>query len=364
MALPPKITYADKVDGALDATGEVNGADLTEIKNKFNALRDFVVDLVDANGVIKLPQGTQADADKIVELGIAAGFTTLDQRYAPLTGAPPTAPNAAPTAIVQAITGTTTVGQELTGRYTYADAENNPEGASIKQWFRADNASGLNRVAILGATDATYTLISADLGKYIQFGVTPIASAGTPTGTQVLSAYTGAIAAAPQAGGSFVPVSGADWVEKSPTALNSANNFTSDNTAEAKARSIKGWAAGGTGEVQANSTNDWLCLDEQPIYLAGLNEMNYAVCRLSNGTIRYSLNGGGQIDGPSGVAATALLSILLDGTTVTIRYSTDSRATWTTIITAPQVQAPLTVKYDGYDGTLTNIVAFNATTIL
>ena len=101
--------------------------------------------------------------------------------------------NATPTASSVAFTGTQTVGSVLTGTYTYADAEGNAEGSSIKQWYRSDNTSGLNRVAISGATASTYTLMSADSGKFIQFAVTPVATSGTSMGTLTYSSYSAAI---------------------------------------------------------------------------------------------------------------------------------------------------------------------------
>ncbi len=100
---------------------------------------------------------------------------------------------AAPTAIVQSITGTTQVGQTLTGHYTYSDANSDAEGMSTYKWYRSDDASGTNKVAIAGATATTYSLQATDLGKYISFEVTPVASAGTTTGVAVESAKVGAI---------------------------------------------------------------------------------------------------------------------------------------------------------------------------
>ncbi len=106
------------------------------------------------------------------------------------------ATNAAPVASSVAFTGTPTQGQTLTGTYSYSDAESNTEGTSLKQWYRSDNTSALNRTAISGATGTTYLLQAGDVGKYIQYAVTPLASTGTTTGTQVFSGYSAAIATA------------------------------------------------------------------------------------------------------------------------------------------------------------------------
>ncbi|MCT4663894.1 MAG: hypothetical protein N4A45_01515, partial [Flavobacteriales bacterium] len=74
--------------------------------------------------------------------------------------------------------------------------ENNPAGTHTYQWYRADNNTGLNRAAIAGATNSTYALVAADNGKFIQFEVTPVASAGTTPGMTTASNYSSAIASA------------------------------------------------------------------------------------------------------------------------------------------------------------------------
>lgn len=96
-----------------------------------------------------------------------------------------------PVASSVAFTGTQTQGQTLTGTYTYSGGT---EGSSLPKWYRSDNASGLNRAAISGATASTYVLQAGDVGKYIQFAVTPVSNTPT-TGTEVFSAYSGAIVA-------------------------------------------------------------------------------------------------------------------------------------------------------------------------
>lgn len=80
----------------------------------------------------------------------------------------------APTATKPVITGDHTVGATLTAEYTYADADNDSEGASTFKWQR-------DGVDISGATAKTYTLQNADKGASITFVITPIATTGTPT---------------------------------------------------------------------------------------------------------------------------------------------------------------------------------------
>ena len=101
--------------------------------------------------------------------------------------------NTAPTASSVTFSGTNTIGQTLTGTYTYADAESDLEGTSTFQWYRADNASGLNSAAISGETNPSYTLQAADNGKYIRLGVIPVAQTGTSPGVEAFSSWQGPV---------------------------------------------------------------------------------------------------------------------------------------------------------------------------
>ncbi|MBO9607114.1 MAG: hypothetical protein J7639_14235 [Paenibacillaceae bacterium] len=96
--------------------------------------------------------------------------------------------NAAPTAGNVGISGTAETGNLLTGTYTYADAEADAQGTSVFQWYRATSADGSDRTAIAGATALTYTVTRADEGRYVLFGVTPVASTGTAQGAAAFSA--------------------------------------------------------------------------------------------------------------------------------------------------------------------------------
>lgn len=81
--------------------------------------------------------------------------------------------NQAPEVFNAFLTGEIFVGQTLTASYTYSDADNDPESGSILKWYRSDDVNGTNRVEIAGAVSLTYTLQSADIGKYIVFEVKP-----------------------------------------------------------------------------------------------------------------------------------------------------------------------------------------------
>jgi hypothetical protein len=75
---------------------------------------------------------------------------------------------------------------ELKASYTYVDANNDPEGTSLYQWYTASDANGANKAPISNATTLNFTPTSAQANKYIGIGVTPKASTGTTTGTEVV----------------------------------------------------------------------------------------------------------------------------------------------------------------------------------
>ncbi len=95
-----------------------------------------------------------------------------------------------PLALDVNITGVPESGSYLYGTYTYYDINEDPEGSSILQWYEADDENGLNEAAIVGLTTGTILVPTAQEGKYLCYGVTPVASTGTLTGVEVKSDYT------------------------------------------------------------------------------------------------------------------------------------------------------------------------------
>lgn len=123
-------------------------------------------------------------------------------------------PNDAPTASTVAVTGTAQVGTLLTGSYAYADSESDAQGTSTFRWM-SDTVvgAGAGKAAIGGATALTYTPVVGDQGRILFFCVTPVASAGTTTGTEVCSSATAAVIAANAApAASAVTITGAAQV--------------------------------------------------------------------------------------------------------------------------------------------------------
>jgi hypothetical protein len=120
----------------------------------------------------------------VAQTGTSPGRPVVSAGAGPVaapTNLPPMASNVL-------ITGTADIGQVLTGSYTYTDAENDPEGASIFRWRR-------DGTPIAGATAETYTLVFADQGAMVSFEVTPVAQSGT-SGLPVVSASGGPVRSA------------------------------------------------------------------------------------------------------------------------------------------------------------------------
>jgi len=77
------------------------------------------------------------------------------------------------------IAGILKVEAELNVEYDYIDPNNDPEGGTKYQWYRASDANGTDTQAIVGAIQSAYTLTASDEGKYISCSVTPVAKEGT-----------------------------------------------------------------------------------------------------------------------------------------------------------------------------------------
>jgi hypothetical protein len=108
--------------------------------------------------------------------------------------------NQAPVANSVNFTGDLHVGSMLIGSFVYSDAEGDFEGTHSYTWYRADDTAGTNASVLQTGTLNTYNLGSVNIGDFISFEVTPVATAGTSPGTAVLSSYQGFITAVPVGG--------------------------------------------------------------------------------------------------------------------------------------------------------------------
>jgi hypothetical protein len=101
--------------------------------------------------------------------------------------------NEAPVASNVTISGEIKGDIEVTVTYTYTDKESDLEEGTTIQWYRADNASGTNTVAIPDATTNKYRISDADQGKVIWVAITPKAAAGTQQGVEATSEKKGPV---------------------------------------------------------------------------------------------------------------------------------------------------------------------------
>ncbi len=165
--------------------------------------------------------------------------------------------NTAPYASNVTISGSYTTGQTLTGNYTYTDADGNGESGSTFLWNHANNSSGLNAAAISGATAQTYTQQTTDVGKYLQFCVTPKSATGASPGVQKCSVWSGPTAAvvanaAPTV--SSISLSGALNVGGTVTGTYAYNDTESDAQNTTATGSTYQWKIAGDS-AGANTTN-------------------------------------------------------------------------------------------------------------
>ena len=166
-------TYND-ADGDLEGTSTFrwlrNGADIGGA-----TLQTYTLAGADEGAMIIF------EVTPVATSGVSPGTAEQSAAVGPVGSA-----NTAPTATDVSITGTAEVGQDLTGNYTYNDADGDLEGTSTFRWLRDDSE-------IIGATLQNYTLVSADEGAMIIFEVTPVAQTGVTPGTAVQSAEAGPV---------------------------------------------------------------------------------------------------------------------------------------------------------------------------
>jgi 1,4-alpha-glucan branching enzyme len=97
----------------------------------------------------------------------------------------------APTASQLTISDDFKQDEVIKATYTYNDFNGDAEGNSIIQWYLADDQSGTQETVIQGANSLEYTISRDDVGRYVRFAVTPVATSGDIlTGNKVYSDYS------------------------------------------------------------------------------------------------------------------------------------------------------------------------------
>jgi hypothetical protein len=160
-----------------------------------------VLDITSTSGGLLLPRMTIMQRDAITTPAVGLMIYVIDgsiQCFQVFNGTEwediycPTT-NTVPRAVSVNFIGPLTEGAILSGTYAYEDTELDQEDTSLIQWYAADDISGTNETPIAGGTNANYVLPNDAIGKYISFGVTPIAQTGALTGIEVKTAFQGAV---------------------------------------------------------------------------------------------------------------------------------------------------------------------------
>lgn len=196
------VTIAGNYTSGSVLTGNYTFSDAESNPDNATALTWKRADDVSGTNIVTIASATAqnytanaADLNKFIQFCVTPGSLTGAspglQKCSAWGG--PIGANQAPTATGVSITGNALQGQTLTGNYTYNDTEGNTQGISTFRWTRSDNASGANETTIAGANAVTYVVGPGDVGKYIKFYVTPIATSGTITGTETGSAFRGPV---------------------------------------------------------------------------------------------------------------------------------------------------------------------------
>jgi hypothetical protein len=121
----------------------------------------------------------------------------------------------APVATNVKINGDPRSGLTLFGSYVYSDTENDPEGASVYEWYTATNASGTaGKTIIPGANSLSYKIADAYIGLYIGFAVTPVAVSGVSPGSQVTTAVFAGPVVNSKPLASAVSITGTEYVNE------------------------------------------------------------------------------------------------------------------------------------------------------
>ncbi len=92
----------------------------------------------------------------------------------------------------------------FTAGYIYYDRDADAEGETIVSWYISDDEAGTNKDTIGSGANWIYTFTDADQGRFISFGVEPIASTGNTTGEEVESGHYRVYNCAPQLDGVYV----------------------------------------------------------------------------------------------------------------------------------------------------------------
>jgi surface protein len=144
--------------------------------------------------LVAADEGKYVSFEVIPSNGIESGIPAASEFSGPIGAGSGGSGNNPPVASNVTFTGTLEVGETLTATYNFNDADSDTESGSLFTWYRSDDAAGNGKTSIGGADLTTYTLVSADEGKYISFSVIP--ADGTDAGNMVESVLQGPVSSA------------------------------------------------------------------------------------------------------------------------------------------------------------------------
>jgi hypothetical protein len=81
-------------------------------------------------------------------------------------------------------------GSTVTGMYSYYDPNEDPEGTSLYQWYRAFVPDMSQAEVIEGATNQSYVIALDDVDHYLAFEVTPVSATGNPSTGEPAHVFT------------------------------------------------------------------------------------------------------------------------------------------------------------------------------
>lgn len=99
----------------------------------------------------------------------------------------------APNPAINEVSGNMNVGSILLADYVYSDADGDPEGLSIFEWFTC-NQDGSGEASISDSNSSSYIIKMVDEGEYFKYKVRPVAATGnTAPGTLQTSTVSGKV---------------------------------------------------------------------------------------------------------------------------------------------------------------------------
>lgn len=233
------------------------------------------------------------------------------------------------------------VGDVLEGAYTYGDAENDAQGTTTFQWFTSTDGTAATRTAIAGATQQTFTVTSAQLGKGMWFAPLPVAASGTANGVQTFSSVTQAVVPAAGGGSGSSTALAQDASNMAPagslvrtgSSLALASGQSNANATWSTLRGAAGTEFVVQSEVTFNTKSGLLTLDVDGANTPIANTVKYGIYAAPNG-LRTYLNGNSSYENLASGTATHM-RLRVAANVLYYEYSTNGGTVWTEIRNTP-----------------------------